>query len=569
MPSSSDSGSGAATVPPYPFYPAAVNWAAALPATPVSALLETTCARFADRPALTCLGKTWTWAAIGLAVNRLAAGLQKEGVVKGTRVGLFLPNGPYFLIAYYAVLKAGGTVVNFNPLYAPREIRHQIEDSGTEMMITADLAALYNCLGPMLDTTCLRRIVVCSFARSLPFPKNILFPILKRKDIAAVPQDARHPRFETLIAAAGVPEPVAIDPQRDVAVLQYTGGTTGTPKGAMLTHANIVANVEQAVLWFHKAREGEEKMLGVLPFFHVFAMTAVMNLAVRCGFEIIALPRFHLDEALSLISRRRPEYFPAVPAIYNAVNTHPHRDRYDLTSLKYCISGGAPLPVEVKKEFEQNTGCVVVEGYGLSEASPVVCVNPIEEENKPGSIGLPVPGTIVELIDPATGEPAASGEPGELCVRGPQVMAGYWNRPEESAAVLKDGRLHTGDIARADPDGYLYIIDRIKDLIITNGYNVYPRNVEEAIHMHPAVAECIVAGIPDKARGEAVKAWVRPRAGMSLTGEELKIFLRDKISKMEMPRQIEIRTEPLPKTMIGKLSRKDILAQEKDKTQTP
>lgn len=286
---------------------------------------------------------------------------------------------------------------------------------------------------------------------------------------------------------------------------------------------------------------------------------------MRNGFEIIALPRFDLDETLKIIHKKKPHYFPAVPAIYNAINNHPRLGEFDLKSLRFCISGGAPLPVEVKKAFEANTGCVVVEGYGLTEAAPVVCVNPIEGENKPGSIGLPVPGTVVELVDPETGETINSpGEPGELCTRGPQVMQGYYNKPEDTAQVLKNGLLHTGDIAHYDADGYYFIVDRIKDLIITNGYNVYPRHVEEAIYLHPSVEECIVAGLPDKARGEIVKAWIKPKEGKSLTGEEMKNFLKDKLSKIEIPRQVEIRTKPLPKTMIGKLSRKDILAEEQE-----
>ena len=365
-------------------------------------------------------------------------------------------------------------------------------------------------------------------------------------------------------------EPAAIDPLKDIAVLQYTGGTTGTPKGAMLTHMNIYANAVQAYANFPEPK-GHEKMLGVLPFFHVFAMTVSMNMAVYAGMEILTIPRFDLKEALDLIHKKQPQYMPAVPAIFNAINNHPKLENYDLSSLEFCISGGAPLPVEVKKKFEQKTGCTVVEGYGLTESGPVATVNPPFGENIAGSIGLPIPQTVIEIVDAddkTTLMPM--GERGEVCIRGPQVMKGYYKKPNETANVLRptdDGgvRLHTGDIAYMDERGYTYIVDRIKDLIITNGYNVYPRHVEEAIYKHPNIEECIVAGLPDTQRGEIVKAWIKLKDGRELTGEELKSFLEDKISKIEMPKRIEFRQEPLPKTMIGKLSRKDIVAQEMKK----
>lgn len=546
-----------------PSYPDRVDWNAAIPVRPVYDLLDDTFRDYPNHPAFDFLDKKWTWAEIGSLVNRMACGLQNAGVGKGMKVGLFLPNSPYFLIAYYAILKTGATVVNYNPLYAPMELQHQIEDSETDVMVTLDLKALYDKMHGMLHATRLKKLVICPFSAILPFPKNILFRLLKGKEIAAIEHPDRCLFFKDLVNNDGRPAPVSLNPREDVAVLQYTGGTTGVPKGAMLTHANVTANVEQVVLWFHEAEHGREKMMGVLPFFHVFAMTAVMNLAVRCAFEIIAVPRFDLDQILKIIHRKRPHYFPAVPAIYTAINNHPKQGQYDLTSLRYCISGGAPLPVEVKKTFEKKTDCVVVEGYGLTEASPVVCVNPIEGENKPGSIGLPIPGTTVELIDPETGNPAGPDHKGELCVRGPQVMKGYYNRPDETAGVIRNGLLHTGDIATVDKDGYFFIVDRIKDMIITNGYNVYPRHVEEAIHMHPGVEECIVAGIPDTARGEIVKAWIKPKDGHTLSAEDMNAFLADKLSKIETPRQYDIRTAPLPKTMIGKLSRKDVLAQEK------
>lgn len=541
------------------------------PQRPLFAMLDETVEKYGDRPAFDFLGKTYDWAAIGAQVNAFACGLQKAGVGKGMKIGLFLPNSPIYLIAYYGILKTGATVVNYNPLYAERELAHQIEDSETDWMITFDLAMLYDKMAKMLETTRLQRLVVCRFTDILPFPKNILFSVFKARERARIAPSPQILWFADLLAQGSDVTPPAIDPAEDIAVLQYTGGTTGTPKGAMLTHRNLYTNTLQSLAWFPDARKGEEKMLAVLPFFHVFAMTAIMNFSVAAGLEIIALPRFSIGQTLWTIHRKKPDYFPAVPAIYGAINHYRWRDFFDLSSLKFCISGGAPLPVEVKKSFEQNTGCTVVEGYGLTESSPVVCVNPVRGRNIAGSIGLPVPGTVVEIVsleDQQTLMPI--GERGELCIRGPQVMKGYWNKPAETAAVFVptgdgDRRLHTGDVAVMDSAGYVYIVDRIKDMIITNGYNVYPRNVEEAIYMHPAVEECIVAGLPDAQRGEIVKAWIKRKAGENLTAEQLKDFLQIHISRMEIPKLIEFRDAPLPKTMIGKLSRKDVVAEEKGK----
>jgi len=547
-------------------YPAYVKWDTEIPVCPVSDMMDRTVRDFGHSPGFDFLGKKLTWGEIGDRINHMAAGLQKLGVGKGVKVGLFLPNCPLFVITYYAVLKVGGTVVNFNPLYSTKEIAHQIADSEADYMVTVDVAMLCQKMLEVLPGSRVKKIIVGNFAHMLPFPKSILYPIVKMQDVARLPKSDQIVHLDDLMDNDGKPKPVSIDPLNDIAVLQYTGGTTGVPKGAMLTHANVVANVTQCYLYLNYTEKGKYRMLGVLPFFHVFAMTGVMNLSVLGAFEIIALPRFDLDQTLKLIDKKKPHIFPAVPAIYNAINHHKNLAKFDLRSIKICVSGGAPLPVEVKKAFEKNTGCVVCEGYGLTESSPVICVNPPVGENRAGSIGLPMPGTIVEIIDPEDGKTRmAQGERGELCASGPQVMKGYWNKPGDTADVLKDGLLHTGDVAIMDKDGYFYIVDRIKDMIITNGYKVYPRNVEEVIYLNPAVEECIVAGIPDETRGEVVKAWVKPKEGQSLSEADLKSFLEGKVSKMEMPRSIEIRTEPLPKTMIGKLSRKDVLAQEKDK----
>jgi len=544
-------------------YPEGIHWDAHIPVYPLFEMLENTAKNFGGRPAFDFLGYKLTWDDIYEQSMRLARSLQDRGIGKGRKVGLFLPNCPVYMIAYYAIARTGATIVNFNPLYSEKELMHQINDSGTDTMITADLEMLYGKMQKMFGNCCLEHLVVVKFTDMLAFPKNILFPIVKKKELAQIGDDPRVSWYHEMIDHDKTPSPVTIDPANDVALLQYTGGTTGTPKGAMLTHQNIVANAEQCVQWLNGVKIGQEKMLGVLPFFHVFAMTAVMNFSVRNALEIIALPRFELEATLKLIHKKKPHYFPAVPAIYNAVNNCKKLDKFDLSSLISCISGGAPLPVGVKKTFEKITGCVVVEGYGLTESSPVVSANPLTGENKAGSIGLPVPGTIVEIVNPDDKQTLMPvGERGELCVRGLQVMKGYWNKEEDTKAVLKDGRLHTGDVAIVDEDGYIFIVDRIKDMIITNGYNVYPRNVEEAIYHHEAVEECIVAGLPDQNRGEIVKAWIKLKPGATMTIEELKTFLSSRISPMEMPRQVEFRDKPLPKTMIGKLSRKDILAEE-------
>jgi long-chain acyl-CoA synthetase len=519
-------------------------------------------ARYGDRPCIDFMDKRYTYAQVGALVDRAARGFQALGVGKGSKVGLFLPNTPYFVICYYGILKAGGIVVNFNPLYAEREVAKQIEDSETDIMVTLDLALLYGKIAKMLQETRLKQIVVAKMADILPFPKNWLFPVFKRKDIAKIPSDHRHVPFARLIGNSGKPEPVTVDPLQDVAVLQYTGGTTGVPKGAMLTHANIYANAVQSRMWCSDARPGQERMLGVLPLFHVFAMTGVMNLPLAMGAEMVLVPRFDLEQVIKLIQSKKPTLFPAVPTIYTAIVNHKDIGSYDLSSIRFCLSGGAPLPVEVKHAFESKTGCKLVEGYGLSETSPVATANPMYGVNKAGSIGIPLPGTVIEIVSlDDRSKLVAQGEKGEVCIRGPQVMKGYWKRPAESTEAMADGRLHTGDVGYMDEDGYTFIVDRIKDMILCGGYNVYPRNVEEAIYLHPAVSECVVAGVPDAYRGQTVKAYVTLTEGHHLTREDLAEFLRDKLSPIEIPKQLEIRDE-LPKTMIGKLSRKALLEEE-------
>ena len=507
------------------------------------------------------LGRRWSYAQLGRAVERVAAGLQGIGVGKGVRVGLCLPNTPYSVICFFAILRAGGIVVNYSPLYVERELKHQIVDSGTTIMVVPDLSVIHRKVAAVAAETGLRHIVVCPFADVLPVAKAALFRLLRRKDLAKAPADALHVPFGKLLATKGAARTLAVSPAEDVAVLQYTGGTTGTPKGAMLTHANITANCRQVHLHSDVLRPGQERFLVVLPLFHVFALTACMTLPVMIGGEIVLLPRFELKQVLQTIRRRRPTVVNGVPTIFNAINNAADGGKLDLSAVRYCVSGGAPLPAEVRERFERLTGCPLLEGYGLSETSPVVCLNQPDAVRQ-GSVGRPLPGTVVEMRDPAAPERVLGvGERGEVCVRGPQVMAGYWQRPEETAAVMVEGALRTGDIGFRDAEGYVFLVDRIKDVILCGGYNVYPRAIEDALYEHPAVAEATVIGVPDAYRGQAPKAFVVLRAGASATSEELRAFLADYVSKIEMPREVEIR-ETLPKTLVGKLSKKELVAEE-------
>ena len=555
--------------PPFPWianYPETVRWDMAITPQPLPAVLDTAAVTFAARPALRFMGKTTSYSALAEVVCRVAAGLQKHGVKKGTKVGLFLPNTPTFVIYYYAILKAGGTVVNFNPLYTLEELTFQVKDSETEIMVTHDLQALFPKLEALATRGILSRIVVVPFGQDLPPVKQVLFKLFKSKDRANIAASGIRDRIidgAALAHEASPLQPVTIDPLEDIAVLQYTGGTTGTPKGAMLTHANLYANTIQIDSWASNLQPGKEIVLGALPLFHVFAMTAVMNLGIAKGAKIVLMPRFQLLEALKLIDREKPTMMPAVPTIFMAMINSPKAKDYDLSSLKFCISGGAPLPLEVKLKFEALAGCKVVEGYGLSETSPVLTCNPLEGRVSPGSIGPPLPQTIISLraIDDPSRE-VPQGERGELCAAGPQVMKGYWKRPTETASQFIGGFLRTGDVALMDEFGFFQIVDRIKDLIICSGYNVYPRRIEEAIYEHPAVEEVTVIGIKDAYRGEAPKAFIKLKPGMTATAQDILRHLEPKISKIEMPAAVEFR-DTLPKTMIGKLSKKELAAEHK------
>ena len=539
-----------------------------LPVCTLPQLLDQTVARTPDATAIDFLGRRYSYRQLGDLASRAARGLQTLGVRKGDRVGLCLPNTPYFPILYFAALKLGAVVVNFNPLYTERELAFQIKDSGTTVMVTVDLDMIYGKLAKVAGEAGLKTIVVCPCAGALPPAKGFLFFLAKAGDLARWPRgDDLHIGYARLIADRTPPDLPELDPHEAVAVIQYTGGTTGHPKGAVLTHANLAANCAQCIHHVGGSAEGEQRIMGVIPLFHVLALTSVLNYGVASGAELILMPRFELAATLKAIRASRATTFPAVPTIYNAVNHAPAKVRGDLRTLQYCISGGAPLPVEIKQRFEELTGCSLVEGYGLSETSPVIACNPLDRPGKAGSVGVLVVGTSVDIRD--VEDPSRTlkrGEKGEICVRGPQVMRGYWQRPDATEEVFVDGWLRTGDVGYLDDDGFLFLVDRKKDLILAGGYNVYPRVIEEALYGHPAVNECSVIGVPDPYRGEAPKAFVTLKPGQSATPDELKAYLVAHLNKIEMPREIDIRAE-LPKTMIGKLSKKELVAEEAQKRQ--
>ena len=512
-------------------------------------------------PMLDFMGRRFSYAEVSDAVARVARGLQLRGIGKGSRVGLFLPNVPHYVAAYYGALAAGATVVNFSPLYTIAELEAQVEDSGTDTLVTISASALLPTALAVLEGSSLRQLIVGSIAGGLPAAKSVLYRLFKKAEVAALPDDPRVIRFSALVENDGRPAPVAIDPQTDVALIQYTGGTTGTPKGAELTHQNLTANARQ-VNAIDPDHDAGDRILGVLPFFHVFANTCVLNRTILNGGMIAMLPRFDAKAALQTITRTRATALPGVPTMYQALLDHPDLAKTDFSSLRVCISGGAPMPAELREKFIAATGASLVEGYGLTESSGVVATNPYDGPVKPGTIGQPLPATRIRLLDkedPAKDAP--EGEPGELAVKGPQIMRGYWNRPDADAdSFTSDGWLRTGDVAAIDDDGYIRIVDRLKDMIAVGGFKVYPSVIEAHLYEHPAVKEAIVLGVPDAYRGEVPKAFVTLEEGFDVSGDALAAWLNSRLGKHERVSAIEVRAS-LPKTMIGKLDRKALRAE--------
>ncbi len=535
-------------------YAPGVSWNIDIPDQPVYKFLNDSVAKYPDRKALVCAGHGYDYKTTGALVDCATKGLWEIGVKKGTKVGLFMPNTAYSVVMYYAILKAGATVVNFNPAYIDRDLAAQANDSDTEFLVTLDLPPLMEKAKNLVSASGIKKVIFC------PAKQNLRETVAGASPLAS----GQTVWFCDLIHNDGKHNEALIDPNRDIAVLQYTGGTTGVPKGATLTHKNLVANACQIGQWYHNANDGEDSMIAVLPLFHVFAMTVVMNMSIKKGMTLFIMPTFSVSELLDLVKREKPAYLAAVPAMYIALANYDRISEHDFSNLKFCLSGGAPLPAEVKRLFETRTKAkLVAEGYGLTEFSPVATCNPLTEKAKGGSIGLPLPGTLLEIVSLVDGTTVLQpGEKGEICVSGPQMMAGYYKRDDETANVIRNGRLHTGDVGYMDDDGFVFIVDRVKDMVLVGGYNVYPRHIEEVLYTHPAVEECIVAGVPDALRGEVVQAWIKLRHGESVTGDVLKVWLGDKLSPIEIPKKIIVRTEPLPKTAVGKLSKRDLLIQE-------
>ncbi|MGI1804222.1 AMP-binding protein [Exiguobacterium sp. TDN 0502] len=529
---------------------------------PLYQALDEAAADFPEQRALSFLGKRMTFREVCDEARALGSLLQEHGLKKGDRVGLMLPNCPQYMISYYAVLYAGGIVVQVNPLYTDRELEQILVDSGAHLLVTLDL--LYPKASRIKAATALKTVVTTSIADYLPFPKNKLYPIKARKDNNIIIDTTGSVPFLSLRGYESI-TPVAIQPKEDVAVLQYTGGTTGAPKGVMLTHFNLSANVEQIDKWFYKYERGDgRKLLAVVPYFHVYGMTCNLNFGIFNAYEQIIVPKFDIEQVLKTIHKEKPNLFPGAPTMYVGLLNHPKLKKYDLSSIEACISGSAPLPVEVQEKFEALTGGRIVEGYGLSETSPVTHTNCIWDRRIPGTVGIPVPDTQAKIVQADGETPAAPGEIGEILVTGPQVMKGYWKRPEDTQAVLRNGWLHTGDLGYIGEDHYFRIVDRKKDLIIASGFNIYPREVEEILYEHPAVKEAVVIGVPDAYRGETVKAFIVVKDEMTVTEEELDQFCRKQLASFKVPKQYEFRKE-LPKTFVGKILRRVLVEEERAK----
>jgi long-chain acyl-CoA synthetase len=545
------------------------------PAITLHSLLERTAAEHPDAVATVfggavgrrCIDAPMTYRRLNELADRFAAGLQRLGVRKGDRVAIVLPNCPQFVYSFYGTLKAGAVIVPTNPLYTVRELHNQLADSGARVVVV--LSRLYPQVAEAAQGTAVERIVVTNVKEHFPLALRLLFTLARerkeghRVDISG---DARALWLTEMLAEGGTPEPVAVTPA-DLAVLQYTGGTTGIPKGAMLSHRALVANVHQCRAWHTTIREGD-RLLAIMPFFHVYGLTVVMNLAVLVGMTMVLIPRPELRHIFLAIEKHRPRFFPGAPRIYVLLNESRDLIRYDLRSIESFLSGSAPLPVEVMRRFEELTGGKMLEGYGLTEAAPVTHSNPREGLRKPGSVGIPMPDVDCKIVDLETGtREVEPGETGELCLRGPNLMDGYWQRPDETALVLRDGWLYTGDIVRMDEDGYFSVVDRKKEMIIVSGFKVYPREVDEVLYAHPAVLEAAAVGVPHHSKGEVVKAFVVLRKGMSATAQEIVDHCRASLAPYKVPVAVTFRDE-LPKTLIGKVLRR-VLAEGEPEIVTP
>ncbi|MYL39030.1 long-chain-fatty-acid--CoA ligase [Halobacillus litoralis] len=553
--------------PWHKYYPPEVPVEMEYDQRPLQDYLRDTAQDYGEKKALYFMGKELSYKEVYDQSLAVASYLQQLGVEKGDRVSIMLPNCPQSVVAYYGVLLAGGIVVQTNPLYMERELEYQMKDSGAKVIICLDI--LYPKAANVKPETDLEHIIVTGIKDYLPFPKNKIYPFIQKRQyqVLVKPEQSTDTHLWTHLLKESTREvkPVEVDPLEDLALLQYTGGTTGFPKGVMLTHYNLIVNTQMAKKWLYKCRDGEERVLAILPFFHVYGMTSVMNLSVMMGNKMILMPKFDAEAVLKVIEKQRPTLFPGAPTIYIALLNHPNLKKYDLSSIEACISGSAPLPVEVQEQFEKITGGRLVEGYGLTETSPTTHSNLIWGHRISGSIGIPWPDTDSKIFKMDADEEADYGEIGEIVVKGPQVMKGYWNRPEETAQVLsEDGWFRTGDMGYMNEDGYFYIVDRKKDMIIAGGYNIYPREVEEVLYEHSEVQEAVVVGVPDPYRGETVKAFIVRKQGSDITEDELNEFCRKHMASFKAPRLYEFREE-LPKTAVGKILRRQLVEEEKAK----
>jgi long-chain acyl-CoA synthetase len=547
-------------------YDAGVPETIDIPEVTLPELLAESAQNFPHKVALIFFNNKRSYKQLNTAITEFAAGLQVLGLEKGDRVSVYIPNSPQYVIAYFGVLRAGGIVVPTNIQYVPRELRHQLNDSGARFVVT--LSKFYPNVKEVRAETSVEHVIVTNIKEYFPRLTSVLFTLVKEKKDGHhvdISEDRGTHWFQDILEMGRLRglQPVSTSPD-DIAVLGYTGGTTGVPKGAMLTHRNLVANVEQLRAWDTDIRSGLERTLGALPFFHSYGMTTCMNLALATGGKLVCIPNPRdLKDVLKNVQKHKISLFPAVPTLYTAINNYPDVGKYDLGSIRACLSGGAGLPVEVQKKFEELTGAKLVEGYGLTETSPVSHATPLKGTRKVGKMGIPVPSTEVKIVSVETGAEVAQGEPGELCIRGPQVMKGYWQRPEETTAVIdEEGWLHTGDIATMDEDGFFEIVDRKKDMILAGGFNVYPREIEEVLYEHPGILEAVVAGVPDEYRGETTKAYVVLRAGESATEDDILQFCAERLAAYKRPKVVEFRKE-LPKSMVGKILRRVLVEEER------
>ncbi|HDX9576807.1 TPA: long-chain-fatty-acid--CoA ligase [Bacillus pseudomycoides] len=546
-------------------YPKEIPHTISFDIKPLHVYLQEAALQYPEKKALHFLGKDITYAELDRKVRQFANYLQSLGLEKGDRVAIMLPNCPQGVIGYYGTLLAGGVVVQTNPLYTERELEYQLHDSGAKFILCLDI--VFPKVSNVQSSTNIKHVIVTRIADYLPFPKNLLYPFVQKKQtnlVVHIEESEKIHVWKSIEHAEDTAVDVPCDPEEDLALLQYTGGTTGFPKGVMLTHQNLVSNTRMGMHWLYNCRAGEEVILGVLPFFHVYGMTAVMNLSIMEAYKMVLIPKFDIKMVLEAIKKHRVTLFPGAPTIYIALLNYPELHKYDVSSISACISGSAALPVEVQEQFESVTGGKLVEGYGLTESSPVTHGNFLWTKRVPGSIGVPWPSTDARIISLETGEPLPVGEVGEIVVKGPQIMKGYWNKPEETAAVLKDGWLYTGDVGNMDENGFFYVKDRKKDMIVASGFNVYPREVEEVLYEHEKVQEVVVLGIPDPYRGETVKAFVVVKDGVTCSEEELNTFARKYLAAYKVPKVYEFRKE-LPKTTVGKILRRVLIEEESQK----